>query len=455
MTTNLDYFSFPLPEDIQRLVNFGDFARAEQVIGRRMMDEKIPSALKQRLRLALKIFKELPAGYPHTEEEMLAILKAKVRGMTREEMEELRDDRTLDWIYVNGSVRYKNDAYESMLKTRVDMNPRFLDEEALAAKYENFLLLDKEIASMKMNGGSHWRYRLKTTLSIAPHAQRPGEMIRVYLPLPVKDGQCTPGEIVTSPADAYIAAEDHPQRTACFEAVYRPGMTFTAEFDYDIRAPYHDPKPEEVLAEQPHFDTQEVLPQIRFTPFIKSLAEELAGGETNPLTKARRFYDYITMNTCYRYVPSYFTKTNIPEYFGAGQRGDCGMHALLFIALCRCAGIPAQWQAGMYTRPGMVGNHDWARFYIAPYGWLYCDGSFGGAARREGHQDRWNFYFANLEPFRLVSNSDIQQDFDPPYPFLRSDPYDNQDGEAAYEDAGLSRSDFNIERSLLSCEKIM
>ncbi|HML48080.1 MAG TPA: transglutaminase-like domain-containing protein, partial [Clostridia bacterium] len=81
-----------------------------------------------------------------------------------------------------------------------------------------------------------------------------------------------------------------------------------------------------------------------------------------------------------------------------GQRGDCGMHALLFIALCRYAGIPAQWQAGLYAKPDSIGNHDWARFYIAPYGWLYADGSFGGTAYREGDRDRWNFYFGNLEP---------------------------------------------------------
>jgi transglutaminase-like putative cysteine protease len=207
-----------------------------------------------------------------------------------------------------------------------------------------------------------------------------------------------------------------------------------------------------VAKEQPHFDTEEILPQIQFTPFIRQLADSLRGDETNPLVIARRFYDYVSTNTCYRFVPPYFSLTNIPEYFGAGLRGDCGMHALLFITLCRYAGIPAQWQAGLYARPGSIGNHDWARFYVAPYGWLYADGSFGGAAYREGHMDRWNFYFGNLEPWRMVSNRDFQQEFEPPKNQPRFDPYDNQSGEVEYLDRGLSHREFTCERELISYE---
>lgn len=86
---------------------------------------------------------------------------------------------------------------------------------------------------------------------------------------------------MTAPA-AHIAAEDHPQRTACFEAVYAPGMVFSAEYAYDIDAPYVDPDPEAVSPEQPHFDTGEVLPQIRFTPYIRALCRELRAGRRTP-----------------------------------------------------------------------------------------------------------------------------------------------------------------------------
>ena len=272
--------------------------------------------------------------------------------------------------------------------------------------------------------------------------------------LPLKDAQCTPVSIATAPEATKISAEDHPQRTAYFDTIYQKDMPFVTEFTYEIDAPYVKPDPQEVISDRPNFDIQESLPHIRFTPFIRALCAELKGSENNPLLIARRFYDYCTTQAVYRFVPPYFTKVNIPEYFAAGQRGDCGMHAITFITLCRCAGIPAQWQAGLYARPTDVGNHDWARFYIAPYGWLYADCSFGGSAYRAGALDRWDFYFGNLDPFRMVANRAFQQDFDPPMHDLRADPYDSQSGEVEYDDQSLTYHDFTMNREILSWEEL-
>ena len=144
----------------------------------------------------------------------------------------------------------------------------------------------------------------------------------------------------------------------------------------------------------------------------------------------------------------YFTITNIPEYAALNLKGDCGVQALLFITLCRCARIPARWQSGLYATPYYVGCHDWAQFYIEPYGWLFADPSFGGSAFRKGHEERWNFYFGNLDPFRMIAASEFQHEFDPSNKHLRFDPYDNQTGEVEYDDCGLKREDFqvNLER---------
>ena len=64
--------------------------------------------------------------------------------------------------------------------------------------------------------------------------------------------------------------------------------------------------------------------------------------------------------------------------------GRCGIQALLFVTLCRAVDIPARWQSGLYTTPVNVGCHDWAQFYVEPYGWLFADCSFGGSAWRAG-----------------------------------------------------------------------
>ena len=455
MRENLDFLVCPLPEDIIRLKAYGDFDRMRQVIQCRLSNPLVPDILKDRLRYELLLVEDIRREYIYTPEEALSRLQQKVKDITREEMEILRDEGTLDWAYLDGQVRYKDDCVASLIKTRLDWRHRIMDREALDGRQESVLALDGIIARMKEKGGIKLRMRMRTTLTVRPEAQRPGQKIRVWLPLPVRDAQSEPHqEIRTSPKAQHIAKENQPQRTAYFEAVAEPGQQFVTEFGYDLSARYIDPRPEMVSPEQPSFETGEMAPQIVFTPFIKALAAQLKGNETNPLKIARAFYDYITTKAVYRYVPPYRSVANIPEYFAVGQRGDCGMHALLFITLCRCVGIPARWQAGWAARPGHIYSHDWAMFYVAPYGWLYVDGSFGGSAYREGHLDRWNFYFGNLEPWRMVSNADFQQVFDPPFPFHRNDPYDNQSGEACYEDRPLLAHEYSVKRECVGWEEI-
>ncbi len=105
----------------------------------------------------------------------------------------------------------------------------------------------------------------------------------------------------------------------------------------------------------------------------------------------------------------YFTILQIPEYAVLNQKGDCGVQALLFITRCRCAGIPARWQSGLFVTPYSQGCHDWAQFYIAPYGWLFADPSFGGSGYRSGNLEKQEHYFGNLDPWRMVANSEFKK----------------------------------------------
>ena len=454
MYKNLDFLSCPLPEDIRRVIDYGDLKLANRLITLRLNDSKVPTVIKERLRFEQRILKELPYIYPLKTEEVLLRFNSVIEGFSREELEFYRDNGTCDWIYINGEPRYHEDCVDTALKTCPELATRVKDKDFIVLNRQHQSALDKIISEMKKDGESVWRFRLKTTVGLTEESQRPENRIRVYLPLPINDAQCTAGRIHISPDKAIIADVQTPQRTVCWDMLYEKGMLFSTDAEWMIRASYIVPDPDAVSKEQPKFYTEEVLPQIRFTPFVRQLANELAGDTSNPLIKARRYYDYITMNCSYRYVPPYAFKTCIPEYFGAGQRGDCGMHALLFIALCRVSGIPARWQAGLYTPPWGAGMHDWARFYIAPYGWLYADASFGGGAFRAGNDERRDFYFGNIEPWRLVYNSALQQEFDPPKKYIRYDPYDSQTAEIEYSDRALFRSEFRVKRELLVCEKL-
>ena len=201
------------------------------------------------------------------------------------------------------------------------------------------------------------------------------------------------------------------------------------DYSFDYHVNYVELDPAKVSEEQPDFCLEEQAPHIVFTPYLRELRDELAGDETNPIILARRFYDFVTTKVMYSFMREYFTIECIPEYCAINLKGDCGVQALLFITLCRMSGIPARWQSGLYATEYYTGCHDWAQFYVAPYGWVFADLSFGGSAWRAG-------------------------EIMPEKKWLRIDPIDNQRGEFEYEDHGLRFSQLEVSQELISMEDI-
>ena len=153
-------------------------------------------------------------------------------------------------------------------------------------------------------------------------------------------------------------------------------------------------------------------------------------------------------------MPDYIVLDSIAETCAREHTGDCGVFALLFITLCRCAGIPAQWQSGNTAEPDFIGSHDWARFYVAPYGWMFADPSYGVSANQQGCEERRQFYFGNLDPFRMVANREFQENFTVPKEFWRYDPYDNQSGEMETTDRGFKGSEYSRDKEILVCQEV-
>ena len=109
--------------------------------------------------------------------------------------------------------------------------------------------------------------------------------------------------------------------------------------------------------------------------------------------------------------------------------------ALTFITLCRIAGIPARWESGFAVAPGDAGCHDWARFYVAPKGWMYADCSYGASMARRGDEVLRRHYF-------------------PPMLGFRRDPYDNQSGEMEADGVGLYGDDTVTTKEVLKFEEV-
>ena len=455
---DMRYLNVPLPEDLMKLKWGGDYERLISVIDRRLADETLPAPLRKRLQLERILAARIPSQYPYSYEDALELLRANIRDFKDEELETLWEENTADWIYINGRVQFHELFFENLMKTRDDYGARFLG--TMEDNEKNAALLRENVRLMEEHGGRTVHMRLLTRLSLTPEAEKAcmGKTAHVYMPLPVEYVQVrnlrllgfegTAGEPVSVDNGSY------PQRTARFETVIRGGEVWQTEFEFDNETVFRNPDPSQVLFSQPSFYTGEEAPHIRFTPYLRELTRSVTEGEENPLLEAEKIYRFITSQVKYSFVRSYSTVEDIPEFTAANRKGDCGFQALLFITMCRIAGIPARWQSGLYATPLTVGSHDWAQYYVAPFGWLSADCSFGGSAFRQGDEKRRAYYGANLDPYRIPYASQFMHSFSREEEGLRDDPYDNQSGEVFCGGRFLrSGKEFTVEYRLETAEK--
>lgn len=291
---------------------------------------------------------------------------------------------------------------------------------------------------------------------------KPGSLVRVWLPYPQEYRQ--QGEVKllgTTPAPAQAspkAVEGNPVTGAAQRTIYleqrvadpSQPLRFQEVFEFTSYAYY--PRLDEAgvrplpadwngacLAERP--------PHLVFTPAMRQLATSVVGTETNALVKARKLFRWVSANIKWNAEDEY---TIIPSFavkgFTAG-RGDCGVQNSVFISLCRIAGIPARWQSGWETKPSSWGMHDWAEIYIAPWGWLPADASYGVQASDDPKIA--DFYCGHQDSYRLIVNLDWGRELFPPKPSFRSEPADFQRGEVEVDGRNLYFDQWDYEMEIV------
>ena len=308
------------------------------------------------------------------------------------------------------------------------------------------------------------RHRVTHTITV-PAAQpgiRPGARVRAWLPFPQEtDLQREVRLLETGPGEPSVAAAGRLdrratgclQRSVLLECVVAdpPGaIEFREVFEFVsfAFAPALDesralPLPADwdgaCLDERP--------PHIVYTPEIRREVAEIVGGEANPLARARRIFRWVSRSIPWQAEDEYSTIPSLAVRGFAVRRGDCGVQNTLFITMCRIAGVPARWQSGFETRPLTgtgIGMHDWAEIYVAPWGWLPADASYGVQPADDPRVA--DFFCGGRDSYRLIVNLDWGRDLCPPFPGLRSEPADFQrgevevDGRPLYFDAWSSRT---------------
>jgi transglutaminase-like putative cysteine protease len=142
---------------------------------------------------------------------------------------------------------------------------------------------------------------------------------------------------------------------------------------------------------------------------IAELAQAETGGETDPMRKARRIYDYVA--TTMHYDKSGDGWGHGDEMWACdSKRGNCTDFHSVLIGMMRSSGIPARFEIGFPLPAGksqgdIPGYHCWAEFYIDGIGWVPVDAS--EASKNPSKRDYF-FGAVDAERVRFTYGRDIR-----------------------------------------------
>ena len=423
------------------------------------------AAVAERLRL-----KRLRREFSQSSDDILAKLRADSPAVTAAEVEAWRASGALMSLVIDGEPRFfRREPRNLLLSGAGPSKPRRAAAPVPAAADPSTsdtarFRLDDHIAeafAAARDGATSFplpvRFRVSHTATLKADAVPDGAMVRCWLPLAAEmRHQGGVSVVQTTPSGFAVSLPGAPMRTMHFRqpAVAGKPTVFAAEWAYTATAYVPDVDPARIaddggpvagvraaaesadpavaaaIAPQPpHVDSA--------ASDIVELARRVAGDDPNPWRRARAIYEWIDTTIPWCAEMEYAVMPDIPRKVLAERRGDCGTQALLFVSLCRAAGVPARWQSGWVCRPGGGWNlHDWAEFHVAPYGWLPADPSAGYRTKADNPAVR-TFFFGHLDAYRMTANTDYGRPFDPPMLHTRADPVDNQRGELEWDGGPL------------------
>ncbi len=461
-----------IPEELREIERTGRISDAEAWINAKVRDAATPESLvvslaAERQRLAL-----LRRDFSRTPEQVLERLRKDMPSVSAWDLDRWQAAGVIQWLPIDGAPRYFRREPANLY--RFCPEAKKLRDAAAKAQPQSTetaestaaaSALPKKITVPDVLAAADAsetpivlpvRMHARHVITVHPDLVPEGKIIRCWMPYPQEYQQ--QGDIrliATDPPEHHIAANGSGQRTIYFERPAAPAgqpTVFTAEYEYTTAA--YAPRIDPALVRPYRADdpivaryTREQKPHIPLTPEVRRLAAEIVGGETNPYRKAEKIYRWMDENIRYASEMEYSIMPSVVEKIMATRKGDCGVQVLMLVALCRAAGVPARWQSGWATEPGDWNMHDWAEFYVEPYGWIPSDPSFG--LRKSDNPRVRDFYIAALEPYRMIANHEIESPFDPPKKFWRSDPVDNQRGEVEWDMGNLYYDEWDYDVSVV------
>lgn len=439
----------PVVAQARKLAAEGRFADAQRCLEDRS-DTPDPAAARRRDD-ELEILRRIRLDFRLDETQLLQKLRASIPDAEPADLKRWREAGVLQFRRIDGETLYyirepsnlfrlSEEARRRRDQASTSRPAKKGEEFDRAAMAETILREAERRETAEVQPVRH-RIAYAVTLTPKQHALRAGSRVRIWLPYPqayrqqrdIRLVRANPEPVTISP-NWDEAKHRELQRTLYFEPrIDDPAAPPRVEAVFEYTCSAYAPRPDAKLVQPYRADdeyrywTAERPPHIVFSPEIRRVIEAETAGITNPLEKARKLFAFVTRHMTYVLEVEYSTIPSLSEKAIHTGRGDCGVHAMLFITLCRAAGVPARWQTGWQTEPGGVNMHDWVEFYVEPWGWLPADPTHG-FLKSEDPRVR-EFFFGNLDPYRLIVNLDHSSPLVPAKETLRSEPVDFQRGE--------------------------
>lgn len=435
--------------EIEKLVQSGVFKNAELMADSLKTSGTLGEVDLYKMDSIIDIGRRVRLDFRLTEPAVQEQLRKYFPNLDSATLQMWEKTNKLEMRLIDGQKRYFVNAVANLF--RLDDDARKYKEKVDGIQIDSLDLFclqhtEKVISATNTSGETVMPVRMKIgyIVDVDMNTVPEGKIIRCWMPFP-REGNARQKNvrlISSEPEDAEITSNANLQRSVYMEkkAVKDQPTIFRIEFEVETSAQYFELKPEEI---KPYNTESEVYkeftaqrtPQIVFTPKIKLLAKRILGGETNPLLKVQKIYNWINDSVRWASAIEYSTIPDIPGYVIEKHHGDCGMQTLLLMTLARSQGIPVKWQSGWMLHPHEVNLHDWCEVYYEGVGWVPLDQSFGLQALPD--EKVRNFYRSGIDSYRLIVNDDYGRKLVPEKKFPRSEPYDFQRGELEWEGGNL------------------
>ena len=436
----------PVVQAVIARVDAGDFAGAEAAIkaalpGVSAADARALQYQRERMRRILLDFNQDAAG-------VAARLRTQIPGLTDAEFARWDAQGLLERMDIDGRRVYFDRTASNLFRISAEARALRADPQPfIASPLESAHPHHREVVAqaraLHATSVAPHRVRITQSLVVDADAVPNGETVRAWIPYPraIAGQQEAIAFVSSKPAAHQLAPESTLQRTVYLEKPAHAGAKteFSVTYDVTLSARHFDVDAGKVVAaditpELAPF-VAERAPHVVFSDDLRAFSKQVVGDETNPWKIAQKLYAAVD-RIPWAGAREYSSISNIGDYALHAGHADCGQQTLLFITLLRLNGIPARWQSGMMFAPNSYWNlHDWGQLYIAPYGWMPMDVTFGRLDDPDPAVA--GFYLGGLDAWRIAFNDDYSRPFAPAKQHFRSETVDLQRGEAEWNGGNL------------------